>query len=172
MLFVRTHRHALYTPTRQHSFFWPLWTPEGVEELYGERPKEEVESRLQWVEDIDGQYKVTLYGSVHYANHLWWRTGARLQCAHIKLTNLTYIRTADSFLNHLLRPLFADVQESDWPPPPDMNECVVPVDEVHAPADNPAESENTPEAERTNDSEGGSDLGEQFTNDSEGGSAP
>lgn len=94
-----------------------------MKQLYGEQPKEDVVRQRTFIQDVDGQQKLTLYGSAHYANHLWWRVGVTNQCAN-RLTNLTYIRTADSYITHLLRPLFAGVHVRDWPRPVDMHNCI------------------------------------------------
>lgn len=107
----------------QHAFIWPLGTPLGLMELYGEQPRKHVENQLHRFRDVDGELKVNLYGDAHYSNHLFWRFAVEQQCA-LRLLNLTYIRTADSHITHLLRPLFAHVRENEWPAPPDMSDCV------------------------------------------------
>ena len=106
----------------QSSAFWPTWDRLNMDLLFGEQSAADIESQLLWITDVDGRCKPLFAGTAQYAQHYWWRIAKWYKCAHLLLPNITYIRTVDTVMNHLMRPIFHDITAGDWPPLP-MTPC-------------------------------------------------
>ena len=102
----------------QSSAFWPTSDLADVDLLFGEQSAADIESQLLWITDVDGRRKPLFAGNAQYAQHYWWRIAQWRFCAQTYVPNITYIRTVDTVMNHLMRPIFHDVEEGDWPPLP------------------------------------------------------
>lgn len=107
------HDVCVMPPNGAH---WPLWNKQHTEMLWQELPADVVASKLQRITDVDGHRKPVFAGNAQYAQHYWWRSAKWFGCAHTRVPNITYIRTVDTVMNHLMRPIFHDVKEGDWPP--------------------------------------------------------